>query len=112
MKLFEVLAFAVFNIHGIESTVKLPITSEITQFSLSSSKGNLYFWQWQFLRSPSLCRGSNSHWYFPQAIEFEEQNAILQKHVENMKSAISKLEHETGQQQDNNEALEKHLVII
>ena len=44
-------------------------------------------------------------------MEFEEQNAILQKHVENMKSAISKLEQETGQQQENNGALEKHLVI-
>jgi hypothetical protein len=45
-------------------------------------------------------------------MEFEEQNAILQKHVENMKSAISKLEQETDQQQENNGALEKHLVTI
>ena len=45
-------------------------------------------------------------------MEFEEQNAILQKHVENMKSAISKLEQETDQQQENNGALEKHLVTV
>ena len=53
---------------------------------------------------------TNRHCLLFQAIEFEEQNAILQKHVENMKSAIAKLEQETGQQQDNNSALEKHLV--
>ena len=34
-----------------------------------------------------------------QANEFEEKNAILQKHVENMRSAITKLEMETLQQQ-------------
>ena len=34
-----------------------------------------------------------------QASEFEEKNAILQKHVENMRSAITKLEMETLQQQ-------------
>ena len=45
-------------------------------------------------------------------MEFEEQNAILQKHVENMKSAISKLETETGLTQENNGALEKHLVRL
>ena len=44
-----------------------------------------------------------------QANEFEEQNAILQKHVENMRSAIGKLEQETTQQQENNAALAKHL---
>jgi len=44
-----------------------------------------------------------------QASEFEEQNAILQKHVENMRSAISKLELETLQQQESNAALAKHL---
>lgn len=44
-----------------------------------------------------------------QANEFEEQNAILQKHVENMRSAIGKLELETLQQQENNAALAKHL---
>merc|ERR1711997_991670 len=44
-----------------------------------------------------------------QANEFEEQNAILQKHVENMRSAIGKLEQETNQQQDNNASLTKHL---
>ena len=44
-----------------------------------------------------------------QANEFEEQNAILQKHVENMRSAIGKLEQETTQQQENNVSLAKHL---
>jgi len=32
-----------------------------------------------------------------KATEFEEQNAILQKHVENMKSAITRMEIEEGQ---------------
>jgi len=44
-----------------------------------------------------------------QANEFEEKNAILQKHVENMRSAITKLEMETLQQQESNGALAKHL---
>ncbi|KAG1662227.1 High mobility group protein 20A [Nymphon striatum] len=41
--------------------------------------------------------------------EFEEQNAILTKHIENMKSAIDKLEVEATQQRNNNVALELHL---
>lgn len=41
--------------------------------------------------------------------EFEEQNAILSKHIEKMKSAIDKLEVETVQQRNNNVALEHHL---
>lgn len=41
--------------------------------------------------------------------EYEEQNAILSKHIENMKAAISKLEVETVQQRNNNMALQQHL---
>lgn len=41
--------------------------------------------------------------------EFEEQNAILSKHIDNMKAAISKLEVETVQQRNNNFALQQHL---
>ncbi|KAL3288475.1 hypothetical protein HHI36_002918 [Cryptolaemus montrouzieri] len=41
--------------------------------------------------------------------DFEQQNAILQKHIENMKSAITKLEGEISQQEKNNTALQKHL---
>lgn len=41
--------------------------------------------------------------------EFEEQNAILSKHVDNMRVAIDKLEVETIQQKNNNIALQKHL---
>ncbi len=44
-----------------------------------------------------------------QATEFEEQNAVLQKHVDNMKSAVSKLETDTNLIKDNNTALEKQL---
>ncbi|XP_035670639.1 high mobility group protein 20A-like isoform X1 [Branchiostoma floridae] len=41
--------------------------------------------------------------------EYEEQNAILQKHIENMKTAIEKLEVEAMQQKNNNLALQQHL---
>ena len=41
--------------------------------------------------------------------EFEEQNAVLQKHVDNMKSAVSKLERDVALTSENNEALEKQL---
>lgn len=41
--------------------------------------------------------------------EYEEQNAILCKHIDNMKNAIEKLEVETLQQRNNNLALQQHL---
>lgn len=41
--------------------------------------------------------------------EYEEQNAILSKHIDNMKSAIEKLEVESVQQKNNNSALSQHL---
>ena len=44
-----------------------------------------------------------------QTTELEEQNAILSKHVENMKQAIEKLQVEAVQQRNNNMALQGHL---
>ena len=41
--------------------------------------------------------------------DYEQQNAILQKHIENMKAAVEKLEVETMQQRNNNVALQQHL---
>lgn len=41
--------------------------------------------------------------------DYEQQNSILQKHIENMKTAIEKLEAETNQQRNNNVALQQHL---
>ncbi|XP_022241460.1 high mobility group protein 20A-like [Limulus polyphemus] len=41
--------------------------------------------------------------------EYEEQNAILSKHIDKMKAAIEKLEVETVQQRNNNLALQQHL---
>jgi len=41
--------------------------------------------------------------------DFEEQNAVLGKHIDNMKSAIGKLEVETVQQRQNNASLQQHL---
>ncbi|PNF22509.1 High mobility group protein 20A [Cryptotermes secundus] len=41
--------------------------------------------------------------------DYEQQNAILQKHIENMKAAVEKLEVETMQQRNNNLALQQHL---
>ncbi|VDI39832.1 Hypothetical predicted protein, partial [Mytilus galloprovincialis] len=44
-----------------------------------------------------------------QATELEEQNAILSKHIENMKQAIDKLEIDAVQQRSSNCALTQHL---
>ncbi|XP_078251093.1 SWI/SNF-related matrix-associated actin-dependent regulator of chromatin subfamily E member 1-related-like [Rhinoraja longicauda] len=42
-------------------------------------------------------------------IEYEEQNAVLQKHVDNMRSAKEKLEEELAEEQSQNANLHKHL---
>lgn len=41
--------------------------------------------------------------------EYEEQNAILSKHIDNMKAAIERLQVETVQQRNSNMALQQHL---
>lgn len=41
--------------------------------------------------------------------EYEEQNAILQKHIDNMKTAVEKLETEAVQQRNTNMSLQQHL---
>ncbi|XP_041356179.1 high mobility group protein 20A-like [Gigantopelta aegis] len=47
-----------------------------------------------------------------QTTELEEQNAILSKHIENMKLAIEKLEVEAVQQRSTNMALQSHLEML
>jgi len=47
-----------------------------------------------------------------QTTEFEEQNAVLGKHIDSMKSAISKLEVETVQQRQNNAGLQQQLDML
>jgi len=47
-----------------------------------------------------------------QNTEYEEQNAILSKHVDNMKQAIEKLEVEATQHRNNNSALQQHLNLL
>ncbi|XP_069779945.1 SWI/SNF-related matrix-associated actin-dependent regulator of chromatin subfamily E member 1-related-like isoform X2 [Narcine bancroftii] len=42
-------------------------------------------------------------------IEYEEQNAVLQKHIDNMRSAKEKLEEELTEEQNQNANLHKHL---
>ncbi|KAG5896430.1 hypothetical protein JTB14_022509 [Gonioctena quinquepunctata] len=44
--------------------------------------------------------------------DYEQQNAILSKHIENMKVAITKLESEIMQQEKNNTSLQKHLTHL
>lgn len=44
--------------------------------------------------------------------DYEQQNAILSKHIENMKSAITKLEAEIMQQEKNNASLQQHLTYL
>ncbi|XP_032874119.1 high mobility group protein 20A-like isoform X4 [Amblyraja radiata] len=42
-------------------------------------------------------------------IDYEEQNAVLQKHIDNMRSAKEKLEEELAEEQSQNANLHKHL---
>ncbi|XP_046662410.1 high mobility group protein 20A-like [Homalodisca vitripennis] len=44
--------------------------------------------------------------------DYEQQNAILQKHMENMRAAVDKLTVETQQQHSNNTILQEHLQQI
>ncbi|KAK4311285.1 hypothetical protein Pmani_017194 [Petrolisthes manimaculis] len=44
--------------------------------------------------------------------DYEEQNAILQKHIESMKSTVDRLESETSQQRSNNAALQQHIETL
>ncbi|XP_041914140.1 SWI/SNF-related matrix-associated actin-dependent regulator of chromatin subfamily E member 1-related [Alosa pseudoharengus] len=43
-------------------------------------------------------------------VEFEEQNAVLQKHIANMYSAKERLEAELGQDEQRTQALQRHLL--
>ena len=43
-----------------------------------------------------------------QTTELEEQNAILSKHMENMRQAVERLETEAGQLRTSNTALKSH----
>ena len=47
-----------------------------------------------------------------QNTDYEEQNAILSKHIDNMKAAIEKLEVEAVQHSSNNMALQNHLDLL
>ena len=42
-------------------------------------------------------------------LEYEEQNAMLSKHIDNMKSAIDKLESEATRSKEENQKLKNHL---
>lgn len=44
--------------------------------------------------------------------DYEQQNAILTKHIENMKSAITKLESEIMHQEKSNASLQQHLTHL
>nr|XP_045584938.1 high mobility group protein 20A-like isoform X1 [Procambarus clarkii] len=44
--------------------------------------------------------------------DYEEQNAILQKHIESMKCTVDRLESETSQQRSNNAALQQHIETL
>lgn len=45
-------------------------------------------------------------------VEFEEQNAVLQKHIANMYSAKERLEAELGQDEQRTQALQRHLLAL
>lgn len=45
-------------------------------------------------------------------IEFEEQNAVLQRHIKDMYNAKERLEAELGQDEKHTQALQQHLLAI
>lgn len=44
--------------------------------------------------------------------DYEEQNAMLSKHIDNMKSAIDKLEEEVTKSREENKTLQSHLTNV
>ena len=57
----------------------------------------------------SLARENELRQLRKSTTEYEEQNAILQKHIDNMKAAMQKLESEAVQQRNTNMAIQQHL---
>ena len=44
--------------------------------------------------------------------DYESQNAVLQRHVDSLHTAVNRLETETNQQQIANHTLQRHLDIL
>lgn len=44
--------------------------------------------------------------------DYESQNAVLQRHVDSLHTAVNRLETETNYQQTANEALQRHLDML
>lgn len=44
--------------------------------------------------------------------DYESQNAVLQRHVDSLHTAINRLEADTNSQRESNEALQQHLETL
>lgn len=92
-----------------EDSNEAPTSSKFDFFDPNASSGiDMPIFTEEFLEY-NKCRETELRQLRKQMTEMEEQNAILQKHVDNMKSAIGKLETENSQQIENNSQLSKHL---
>ena len=72
----------------------------------------VYYLLFSFIYYSRIAREGELRLLRKQNTEYEEQNAILSKHIENMKSAIEKLEMETNQLRTSNSALDQHLAHL
>lgn len=72
----------------------------------STPSNSFYFYSLRSAREAELRRLRKAN------IEFEEQNAVLQRHIKDMYNAKERLEAELGQDEKRTQALQQHLMAI
>jgi hypothetical protein len=77
-----------------DNSTNTTTTVAINEDSRSSSSLDIPIFREEFIELNKAREAEMRH-LRKQATEFEEQNAVLQKHVDNMRSAVSKLERDT-----------------
>lgn len=73
---------------------------------------NLYPCQTLFIFNLCSAREAELRRLRKANIEFEEQNAVLQRHIKDMYNAKERLEAELGQDEKRTQALQQHLMAI
>jgi len=94
-----------------ESDTEVAVVQETPQHLAAASSFDVPIFTEEFL-DHNRARELELRQLRKQTSEFEEQNAVLGKHIDSMKSAISKLEVETVQQRQSNAGLQQQLDLL
>ena len=94
----------------VKTRIPLQVKKE-SQVNQTVSIGNIKVFTDEFLEN-NRERESELRKLRKLATDFEEQNAILSKHIDNMKAAESKLALETLQMNERNQSVEEHLLRL